>query len=202
MPDAPKHLIQKWGSMDSDNFRISSFTTAMKDEHLMNDYLTSIEQFYTSVKIFLQAANKKNVDILPEFSDLSPINTLCHAILPPPSYAEYGQAKACYDSIGQVLKFVNFKNELTKKAPLARKVLICHIGGNKDGWDILHEFFKGRLPYLGATDFDIEATINAIIAKDEMLLADFLGKTQHVQRSIKIAGLLMTLSALLKCFLL
>ena len=71
-------------------------------------------------------------------------------------------------------------------------MLLSHIGGNKDGWDILHERFKGRLSYLRATDFDAKATINAIIAKDEMLLADFLGKAQHVQTLIKISGLLTT----------
>ena len=74
--------------------------TSMKDEHLMNDSLTSIEQFYAAIKIFLQAANKKNIDILPELSELSPMNTLRLVILPPPSYAEYGRAKACYNAIG------------------------------------------------------------------------------------------------------
>ena len=53
MQDAPKRLIQKWGPIDYANFRISSFTTAMKDEHLMDDSLTSIEKFYASIKIFL-----------------------------------------------------------------------------------------------------------------------------------------------------
>ena len=91
----------------------------MKDEQLMNDSLTIIEHFYASIKIFLQAANKKNIDILPELSKLSPMNTLCLAILPSPLYAEYGRAKVCYDAIGHVLKHILRKNELTKKAPLA-----------------------------------------------------------------------------------
>ena len=75
------------------------------------------------------------------------------------------------------------------------------MGGNKDGWDILHALFEGCLPYLGATDFDVKATIKTIIAKDGMLLADFLGKAQHVQTSIKISGLLTTPNVLLKRFL-
>ena len=54
MPNAPKHLIQKLGLVDSSNFRLSSFTTNMKDEHLMNDSLTSIEQFYAPVNFFLK----------------------------------------------------------------------------------------------------------------------------------------------------
>ena len=129
------------------------------------------------------------------------MNTLRLTILPPPSYVEYGQAKACYDSIGQVLKYIICKNKLTNKAPLARKVLLSHIGGNKDGWDILHELFKDRLLYLGATDFDVKATINTIVATNGMLLADFLSKAQLVQTSIKISGLTTTPSALLKRFM-
>ena len=66
---------------------------------------------------------------------------------------------------------------MENKEPLARKLLLSHIGGNKDGWDILHELFKGCLPYLGATGFDVKSIINAIIAKDRMLPDDFLGKT-------------------------
>ena len=80
-------------------------------------------------------------------------------------------------------------------------MLLTHINGNKDGWDILHELFKGRLPYLGATYFDVEATINTIIATNGMLLADFLSKAQLVQMSIKISGLTMTPNALLKRFM-
>ena len=66
MSNAPKYLIQKLELMDSANFRIYSFTTAMKDKHLMDNSLTSTEIFYTSIKIFLQAVNKQSVDILPE----------------------------------------------------------------------------------------------------------------------------------------
>ena len=158
LPDAPKHLIQKWGSVDSVNFRISSFTTAMKDEHLMNDSLPSIDQFYASIKIFIQATYKRNMDILSELLEVSPMNILCLAISPTPLYAEYGRAKACYDSIGHVLKYILCKNKLIEKALIAEKVLLSHIGRNKDGWYILHELLRDRLPYLGATGFDTKAT--------------------------------------------
>ena len=129
------------------------------------------------------------------------MNTLRLATLPPPPHAEYGHAKGCYDAIGHVLKQILWKNELTKKAPLARQELLAHINGNKDGWDILHELFKGCLPYLGATDFDIEATINTIVAMNGMLLANFLSKAQLVQTSIKISGLTTATNALLKRFM-
>ena len=112
------------------------------------------------------------MDILPELSELSLTNTLHISILPTPLYVEYGRTKACYSSSGHILKYILCKNELTKKIPLARKVLISHIGGNKDRWDILHEVFKVCLPYSGQMDFDAEATINTIISKDGMLLAD------------------------------
>ena len=80
-------------------------------------------------------------------------------------------------------------------------MLLAHINGNKDGWDILHEIFKGHLPYLGATDFDVEAIINTIVTTNGMLLADFLSNAQLVQTSIKISGLTTTPNALLKCFM-
>ena len=100
------------------------------------------------------------------------MNNFSLAILTRSSYTEYGHTKACYDSIGHIIMYILCKNELTKKIPLARKVLISHIGGNKDRWDILHEVFKVCLPYSGQMDFDAEATINTIISKDGMLLAD------------------------------
>ena len=87
------------------------------------------------------------------------------------------------------------------KAPLvANDVLSSHINRNKDGFDILHELFKGRLPYLGATDFDGKVTVNAIVARDGMLLANFLAKAQQVQTLIKISGLLTKPNALIKPF--
>ena len=129
----------------------------------MNDYITSIEQFYASIKIFFHVANKTNMDILPELSELSPTDTLRLIILPSPLYAEYGHAKVCYDSIGHVLKYIIYKNELTKKAPLAGEMLLYYIGGNKEGWGILHELFKTRLPCPGVTDFDVKATINSLM---------------------------------------
>ena len=71
------------------------------------------------------------------------------------------------------------------------KVLLSHINGNKDGYDILHKLFKGPLPYLVATYFDIKVIINTIIFKDGILLADFLGKARYVQTSINISDLLI-----------
>ena len=87
MMDALRHMIQKWGSIDCSYFKTYSSISSMKDGHLMNDSPTSIEHFYASIKIFLQAANKKNIDIIPKLSELSPMNTLRLPILPPPSYA-------------------------------------------------------------------------------------------------------------------
>ena len=52
-----------------------------------------------------------------------------------------------YDSIGHILRHILHKNELTGKAPLARKVLLSHINGNNARWDILPDRFKGPLAF-------------------------------------------------------
>ena len=54
----------------------------------------------------------------------------------------------------------------------------------------MHKRLKGRLPFLGAKDFDIQANVNTIIAEDGICSVDFLGKAQQMQTSIKISGLL------------
>ena len=69
MRNTTKHPIQKWGSMDSTNFNVSTSAASIKDEHLNNDFLT------TTIKIFLRAANKWNMVILPQLPELPPTNS-------------------------------------------------------------------------------------------------------------------------------
>ena len=75
----------QWGAMDSVNYKISNISSPVKDKHLKHDSPTSIRQYYASIKIFLQVANKKNMDILSKLPELSPLNSLGNSSLPPPS---------------------------------------------------------------------------------------------------------------------
>ena len=76
-----------------------------------------------------------------------------------------------------------------EEEPLAKEELTSHINKHKDRWGILRGLSKACLPYLRATDFDVEATVNTIVAEDDMLLANFLVKTQQAQPLITILGI-------------
>ena len=201
MPDTNPLLIQRWGGMDMASYKTKDFIASIKDESLSGDSLTALEHFYSSVQIFLQSSHKANIDILPDLSELSPTTSLRDCILPPPSYSHFARAKSCYDSIGRILHMTLHRPEFTSKAPLAREVLSRVLGGTTDGWDILHELLKGRLPYLGATDFDVTSVISTIKASNGMLFSDFIYSTQQAQRTIHVSGLSTLPNALLKQFL-
>ena len=65
---------------------------------------------------------------------------------------------------------------------------------------VFEELLHGVLPYLGAIEFDIEATIKGLTAIHGMPLLDFISKTQEIQGTINILGLLTTWNALIKNF--
>ena len=89
IPDVPEHIFEKWGAMDNVDYKISTFTTTMKDEHLKDNSLTRIGKYYDSIKIFLQVANKQNVGILPELTELPPSNSLHNETLSQPSLGHF-----------------------------------------------------------------------------------------------------------------
>ena len=200
MPGYNATLIQRWGAMNMASFKTKDFIASIKDEILASDTLTAIEHYYSTVQIYLQSSHRDNIDILPDLSELSPTTSLRDLLLPPPSYSRFGRAKSCYDSIGRVIHMILHRKEFTSKAPLAGAVLSRFLGGTTDGWDLLHELLKGRLPYLGATDFDVNSVIASVKVSNGMLFSDFIHAAQQAQRTILVSGMSTLPNALLKHF--
>ena len=190
--------VSRWSAMKSSNFKMSTFMYALKDHSIKSDNVTAIEKLYRDIAIFLRSASRVGANIMLPLSSLSPSTSLRDLILPPPSYSNYGIAKACFDGIGEHIMQVLEQDNLTKLAPKAGRVLQLHLNSTKDGWEVLKRLLKERLPYLGASGFDTQSIINSIVATNGMLFDDLVSTIQSAQRSIQVSGMQLEPNILMK----
>ena len=194
--------ILRWSMMNMEHVKSKDLMSAMDTLAIPDDSLTGITHVFDCLRIFLRAAHRKGFDVLPTLSSLDPSMTLRLAMLPPPSYSKYGIALSYYEAIGGILKIYWQKPSFVAKAPTARQVIAPYLhSAMKDGWEILDHLLHQRLPFLGGQGFNVNDTINTILATDGMLFTTFISLAQKADTNIHVSGLPPPKNELLKRFL-
>ena len=200
-PDLPDDLVYKFDRMKMENFKASTFTTAMASAALLDDQLPSIKQFYLDLSINLTAANKYTIQYLPAFSSISSALSLRDQVYPPSTFTYHARAKTHLDYIGLLIGQIFHRPAFTATAPLAKTHLDVVMHSDKTGWEMLEHLLRHTIPYLGATGFDVDAKIRELQARHGMRLSDFLSKALSICQSIRLSGITPSPNAILRHFI-
>lgn len=192
--------LYRFNKLTQENFKATTFLTAMKTEEVQSDDLAAFELFYNSINIHLAAAHKFNVRYLPLLSQLSPSKSICDHVYPPVTYSERARAAAHLDFVGTLLHKALCHSDIVSKAPKLAFYLSGVVHGTTDGWSILDHLAKSVMPSLGALNVDIDAQIKELTVSNGMQLQTFLAKANKIQQIVTISGVNPSPNALLHQF--
>ena len=185
---SPSDII-RWDAMTKTKLKLRDFKKAMDYEYLLDDSINAIEIFYININTHLEAAHSDGATILPPLDSLLPNQSFEQLLLPPTKYQHHQQAKAFFISIGTILYSALQNPKVTAKAPTARQGLKYHRNRAATGWDLFMLILTYCIPHLGATGFNVQKLIDALILNNGDDVYDFLAKAQEIHRTINLSKL-------------
>ena len=172
---------------------LSKFQDKIKKLVLRDDSVTSVRDWYHSIRLALNTSGKTHIDVLPMFEMLKKQDRFANLLLPVdlngdigPSASSFNLCLNMYHSFSQVLLTVLTTSTTmfpASKCPKAHRLIQVH-RDLRIGWDLVWNILRKLSPHLGGTNINVHDQISALSIIPGESLPEFYNRALDLQNTI------------------
>ena len=150
---------------------LSKFQDKIEMLVLRDDSVTSVQDWYHSIRLALNTSGKTHIDVLPMFEMLKKQDRFANLLLPvdlngdiDPLASSFNLCLNMYHSFSQVLLTVLTTSTTmfpASKCPKAHRLIQVH-RDLRIGWDLVWNILRKLSPHLGGTNINVHDQISAL----------------------------------------